>query len=251
MFDFLRKPKGPRPIFEALSTDMHCHLVPRVDDGSKSMEETLECLKIMQSVGYRRVFITPHFQFPRFPNDEDDIRQRFEEVRQAAAEHNLEIELAGVGGEYRMDSGFRDHTMQTRFLTIGESNALDKGYLLVEFSLHQRTFGAEEMIADLQQKGYIVVLAHPERYPYLNVNGVDISRLKEMGVLLQLNVLSLDGFYGEDPMRKAYQLLDRGWAEMLGTDTHNTLYAQALVHASNNKRIEKILEKTNFMNIDI
>lgn len=251
MFGFFHRNKGARPIFEALGADMHCHLIPNVDDGSRSMEETMECLQILKDVGYKKTYITPHFQSPRFPNKEENIVQRFHEVQCVAQERGLDDMLVGIAGEYRIDSGFPERIKEPNFLTIKEPSDDGKGLLLVELSLHQRTLGIKDMIFDLQMKEYTVVLAHPERYPYMNVNGLDLRQLKEMGVLLQLNLLSLDGFYGEGPMRKAYELLDRGWVELMGTDTHNPLYGQALIHASNNRRIEKILNTTQFLNTEL
>ena len=232
----------PKPIFAALGTDMHCHLVPKVDDGSKCIEESVECLNTLKAVGYNRVIITPHFQYPRFPNDEDDIRSRYEELKSRAIEAGVEIELAGVGGEYRIDSGFAKRLENPRFLQVGDK------YVLVEFSLHQQMMGCDEMIFDMQMKGYEIILAHPERYPYLNVDGSRMEQLKNQGVYFQINALSLGGFYGEEAKSRAFEMLDRGWVEFMGTDTHNTMYAQALVELSNNRKVEKVLEKYTFMN---
>ena len=85
-FNLFKRKLEPRPIFAALGTDMHCHLVPKVDDGSKCMEESIECLKTLKAVGYDKVIITPHFQYPRFQNDEDDICRRYEELKQQASD---------------------------------------------------------------------------------------------------------------------------------------------------------------------
>lgn len=242
MFNIFKRKYSPRPIFAPLVTDMHCHLVPRVDDGSKCMEESIECLQALQSVGYRKVIITPHFQTPRFENDEEDIRRRYDEVCKAAADAGVEIELAGVGGEYRIDSGFQRRLESPRFLQVGNQ------YVLVEFSLHQQMMGCDEMIFDMQMKGYEIILAHPERYPYLNINGDRIEQLKNQGVFFQVNVLSLGGFYGEEAKKRAFTMLERGWVEFMGTDTHNSMYAQALVDLSNNRKVEKVIEKYEFMN---
>ena len=242
MFGFLKRNKEPRPIFKPLGTDMHCHLVPQVDDGSKCMEESIECLNTLKAVGYDRVIITPHFQSPRFPNDEDDICRRYEELRKQAVDAGVEIELAGIGGEYRIDSGFKPRLDNPRFLLVGGK------YVLVEFSLHQQMMGCDEMIFDLQMQGYEVILAHPERYPYLNVFGSRTEQLKNQGVLFQVNLLSLGGFYGEEAKRRAYHLIEQGWVDFLGTDTHNTMYAQALIALTHDRKVEKVLEKHSFMN---
>lgn len=245
MLNLFKKKYDPRPIFAPLGTDMHCHLIPRVDDGSKCIEESIECLQTLQAVGFNKVIITPHFQYPRFPNDEDDIRHRYEEVKQQAKEQGVEIELRGIGGEYRIDSGFQARLDNPRFLKIGDK------YVLVEFSLHQQMMGSDEMIFDLQMKGYDVILAHPERYPYMNISGMRMEQLKNQGVFFQINALSLGGFYGDDAKQRAYDMLERGWVEFMGTDTHNTMYAQALRDLSNNRKVEKVLEKYQFMNCEL
>lgn len=242
MFHLFKRSYSPRPIFCVLGTDMHCHLVPKVDDDSKCYEESIECLNTLKAVGYDKVIITPHFQTPRFENDEDDIRRRYEDLKQQAANAGVEIEFAGIGGEYRIDSGFQKRVDNPRFLQIGGK------YVLVEFSLHQQMMGCDEMIFDLQMKGYEIILAHPERYPYLNINGSRMEQLKNQGVFFQINVLSLGGFYGEEAKKRAYQMLEREWVEFMGTDTHNTMYAQALVDLSNDRKVEKILNKYEFLN---
>lgn len=245
MFNFFKRKNSPKPIFEVLGTDMHCHLIPQVDDGSKCIEESIECLNTLKAVGYKRVIITPHFQYPRFNNDEDDICRRYEEVKKAAKNAGVGIEIAGIGGEYRIDSGFKNRVENPRFLKLSNK------YVLVEFSLHQQMMGCDEMIFDMQMKGYEVILAHPERYPYLNVMGTRMEQLKNQGVFFQINALSLGGFYGDEAKKRAYQMLENGWVEFMGTDTHNTLYAQALVDLSNDRKVEKVLEKYEFLNKEL
>ncbi|MBR1798774.1 MAG: hypothetical protein IJ761_02605 [Bacteroidales bacterium] len=239
---FRKRVLQPNPIFEALEVDMHCHLVPNVDDGSKCLEETVECLNMLNAVGYKRVYITPHFQTPRFENDEDDITERFYNLKKEVADAGVKIELAGIGGEYRIDTGFSKRIESPRFLKVANK------YVLVEFSLHHAMMGVDEMIFDLQMKGFELILAHPERYPYLGIHDQRMEQLKEQGVFFQPNVLSLGGFYGKEAMKRAYEIIDRGWAEFLGTDTHNVLYAEALRNVSHDRKVWKILEQHEFLN---
>lgn len=248
LFDFLKhKPKEARPIFESLGTDMHCHLVPMVDDGSKSMDESMACLRVMRAAGFENIICTPHFQFPRFPNEENDIRRFFTNLQKDISAHGGVdgLKLAGVGGEYRIDSGFQDRIDKNKFLLVADK------YLLVEFSLHQQVMGLDEILFDLQMKGFDIILAHPERYPYYSAQSSRLEHFKEMGILFQINILSLSGFYGEGPRQKAFQFVENGWAELMGTDMHNTLYAQALIDASHDRKIEKLLEHHTFMNRDL
>ncbi|MBQ9638222.1 MAG: hypothetical protein IJV22_01525 [Bacteroidales bacterium] len=234
--------KSPRPILECIGTDMHCHLVPNVDDGSRGVEETVACLRAMQDAGYKKVYITPHFTFPRYPNDADDIRQRFDALQREVESYDLDIRLAGVAGEYQIGDKFNELVENAKCLKVADK------YLLTELSLHQRRMGVEETMFNVMMKGYDPILAHPERYPYYNINSRELSNLKEQGVLFQVNVLSLAGFYGEGAMHRGFEYIEAGWVELLGTDMHNTMYAKALTDACTNKKIEKLLSKHTFMN---
>ena len=247
MFEFLKhKPKKARPIFESLGTDMHCHLVPTVDDGSKSEDETYLCLSTMKDAGYNKVICTPHFQYPRFPNDEEDIKTRYDFLRKSLTDKELDgISFAGIGGEYRVDAGFPDRVKAGQFLLVAGR------YLLCEFSLHQQLMGLDETLFDLQMKGYEIVLAHPERYPYYSAQSHRLEHFKEMGIYFQVNVLSLSGFYGESPRNKAFEMIENGWVEFLGTDMHNTLYAHALIDATHDHKIERLIQRHTFMNHDL
>lgn len=242
MFNLFRKRKEAIPLFESLGTDIHCHLIPGVDDGSKNYEESIECIRRMYELGYRKMYITPHFQYPRYPNVEEDIKCRYEDLKKKVKESGVGMELIGVGGEYRIDDGFKKRVENPCFLKISDK------YVLVELSLHQPRLGIAEVIFELQTKGYEVILAHPERYPYLGSTSQELERLKDQDVYFQINVLSLSGFYGEMARKTGYDLIDRGWVEFLGTDMHNMKYAEALTDASHDKKIRKLLDKCEFMN---
>ncbi|MBR6991556.1 MAG: hypothetical protein IKH97_04975 [Bacteroidales bacterium] len=241
---FKSKPKAARPIFAPLISDMHCHLLPRVDDGSKSEEESVTCLRVMKAAGFESVFFTPHYTIPRFPNEEQDILTRFSDLKLDIAAHGGYDgpQLLGIAGEYRVDPGFNDRIQQQKFLLVGGK------YLLMEFSLHQQVMGLDQVLFDLQMKNYDIILAHPERYPYYSSSSHVLQHFKDMGVFFQINILSLSGFYGEGPRRKAFEMIENGWVEFLGTDMHNTLYAQALIDATHDRKIEKVIEKHTFMN---
>lgn len=246
MFEFFKRKKNRvvEPIFESLSVDMHSHLVPHVDDGSRSTEETLECMRVMQQVGYKQMYITPHFQYPRFPNKEDDITNRYNRLCDDLKENGVTMQMMGIGGEYRIDDSFADRVANPQFLQIGQKNK----YLLVELSLHQIRMGIEETIFDLMMKGYDVILAHPERYPYYSSTSRKLQNLKEQGVYFQCNVLSLSGFYGKAAQSKAYAFIENDWVEFLGTDMHNTMYADALLECAANKKVQKLMQTHTFLN---
>jgi tyrosine-protein phosphatase YwqE len=253
MFDFLKR-KRSLPTFAPLVTDMHCHLLPQVDDGSKSLEESLEVMEVMKECGFEEIRLTPHFNYPRFPNKAEDIKERYKnfcaEVEANKGERELP-RMTSVTGEFQVSDGFNDYLESGQLLTYKFANpkkCSEKGLLLIEFSLHQKRMGLEDTVFKLQMEGYDIILAHPERYPYFDAHSSLLEQFKEQGVYFQVNILSLDGFYGEASNRKAYEYIENGWVEFLGTDMHNVMYAQALRHASTNKKIIKLLEKTEFEN---
>ena len=249
MFGLFKKKKTP-PTFAPLRTDMHCHLLPLVDDGSKSLEESLEVLQ----VGFEEVRLTPHYQYPRFPNREDDILERYknfcDEVSRNRGDKELP-QLKGVTGEYRIDDGFQEHVDRGQLLTYhfaDPKRGSAKGLLLLELSLHQPVMGFDEIIFERQMEGYDIILAHPERYPYFSSHSEKLDQMKEQGVYFQANILSLDGFYGEEARKKAFEFIANGWIDFLGTDMHNVMYAQGLRHAAQNKKIIQLLEREEFEN---
>ena len=251
MFGLFKKNKT-YPAFAPLGVDIHCHLLPQVDDGSRSLEESLEVMCAMKEVGFESIMLTPHFSH-RYTNTEEDIATRYNnflaEVDPYRSTKDLP-EIAALGGEYQLDDRFRDRAPQGGMNVVRYSNDTDegKGIILLEFSLHQPILGAVEELFKLQMEGYEIILAHPERYPYLDSHSHMLEQLKEQGVLFQSNILSFDGFYGEAAQKKAFDYVSFGWIDFLGTDMHNVMYANALRHASTNKKLIQLIEKEHFEN---
>ncbi len=242
MFSLFNKNKTPKT-FSILATDMHCHLLPGVDDGSKDISETILCLKAMASVGFNRVMFTPHFQ-DKYPNIEDDIQGRFEQLKKQLKEQSGQ-ELPKVdiiSGEYRFDPLFERRPGVDKVLTLPGKR------LLCEFSLHASNYMPLKVFAEYQKLGYSLILAHPERYPYLGIHSKEIKTMKEMGITFQVNILSLNGFYGEAAMQKGFDYIEKGWVEFLGTDMHNARYAAELIATAKNRKVQKLLEKHKFLN---
>ena len=130
MFEFLKpKPKTAIPTFAPLGIDIHCHMLPGVDDGSKSNEESLACLKVMRDAGFEKVICTPHYQYPRFPNVESDIQNRYDSMLLDFTSLNAQNipQMIGVAGEYRVDSGFSDRIKNNQFLLVGGKYLLIMG----------------------------------------------------------------------------------------------------------------------------
>lgn len=198
-------------------TDWHSHILPGVDDGIKTLEDSLAVLHELESLGVRKVWLTPHIM-EDYPNRTTDLRQRFEELK-SAWKGNVEIRLAA---ENMLDSLFEERLEAGDLLPIGEEG----NHLLVETSYYTPPMGMDDTLERVKKSGYFPVLAHPERYRYMEKE--DYKRLKDSGILFQLNYVSLVGGYGETARKKAEWLLKNGMIDFTGSDVHRL---EALRHA--------------------
>ena len=162
--------------------DCHCHLVPGVDDGVQELDETMQILEEWESLGIKEVWLTPHIM-EDMPNEPAMLRDKFEEVT-AFYTGDVKLHLAA---EHMMDGLFLKRLEKNNVMPIGK----DRSKLLVETSYYTPPMNMADMIERIKAKGYEAILAHPERYQYMDRQ--DYKRWKDRGVLLQLNVPSLVG----------------------------------------------------------
>ena len=190
-------------------TDSHSHILPGVDDGIGSLEESLRVLAQYEEWGVKHVWCTPHIM-EDIPNRTDELKARFEELKQAF-KGGLQLHLAA---EYMMDSLFLERLNEKDLLPIGERGEM----LLVETSCFNPPAGFELLLKNVQSAGFHPLLAHPERYAYMKEE--NYVKLKNSGVRFQLNVGSLGGIYGDAVKKKAEWLLKRGLYDRIGSDLH-------------------------------
>lgn len=210
MFDWLRQKQTPAQsgILAGL-TDIHTHILPGVDDGIASEAEALKALEAYEAFGIGKVVLTPHIMEDYPQNTSASLRQRFERFK---AMYKGSVELS-LGAEYMLDNNFG------RLLDSGDVMPVAGRYLLVETAFMSPPLNLAERLDEIRAKGYFVVLAHPERYAYMRQE--EYRKLKEMGVLFQLNLLSIVGGYGKSIEEKAKRLLRAGHYNFIGTDIHN------------------------------
>jgi protein-tyrosine phosphatase len=219
---------------EFLLTDFHAHWLPGIDDGAKTIGESLEMIALYQGLGYKRLIATPHIFKDMYPNTRETIESAFTQVKQACLKQDIEIEL-GFAAEYMLDEGFDDH------LNAGDLLCIQDKCVLVEQSMLHKIPGLEERIFQLQIKGYTPILAHPERYLFHHADGwKGLTQYLDMGCVFQLNLLSLLGYYGKPVKMMANQLLDRGMYTLAGTDAHHIRHLQALFE---HKLVKKSLQQ--------
>lgn len=214
-------------------TEWHCHLLPGVDDGIKTLDESLKTLRLYEEAGIRTVWLTPHIM-EDIPNTPAQLRERFGELQQAY-KGNIKLHLAA---EHMLDALFEERLEANDLLPIGEEG----NHLLVETSYFNPPMDLKGMLKRIQAKGYHPLLAHPERYVYMDER--DYHELKDLDIKFQLNIPALVGMYGERVQKKAQQLLKAGMYTCMGNDTHTYRFFASLLDA---KLPEKELEKLSEM----
>jgi len=195
-------------------TDMHCHLLPGVDDGVQTMDESLKILQNYENLGIKKVWLTPHVM-EDIPNTTEGLKARFEELKNSY-KGNIKLFLSA---EYMLDNLFVNRIDNNDLLAMGKKG----NHLLVETSYLYPPIDLYEKLVNIKNKGYFPILAHTERYLYMDKK--QYHKLKDMGILFQLNLMSLIGSYGKDAKENAQYLLKKGFYDVTGTDLH---YIKAL-----------------------
>lgn len=225
-----------------LHTDIHSHLIPGIDDGSPDMETTIELVKQMYDLGYRKLILTPHVREDSFENDPSTFDSRLEDVVQAVKETGIEMDFE-VGAEHTMDETF-NALMKTHDLKTFHGK-----YILVEFPFFNLPIRMKEIFFDLQVEGFKLILAHPERYAtYLAKDYETLESLKDRGIMFQMNILSLDGYYGKEVKKFAEYLVNKNYIDILGSDCHNMRHIEAMKKAFQNKEIIDLIESGRLKN---
>lgn len=241
MLNLFRKKNIPSD-FSFLHTDLHSHLIPGIDDGAKTLEDSLHLISRLYQLGYRHIITTPHVMADLYPNTPEDIRSGLEIVRAAVAEKKMDIEI-DAAAEYFMDEHFAALVEHDQLLTLPGNR------VLVEMSTLNAPPNLFNDLFRLQTKGYQPVLAHPERYVFLKEDFRQYTRLKDYGCEFQLNLLSITGYYGKPVRDIALKLLKNNMINLLGTDLHHERHASALEALAVDKSMMKIWADQEFSNM--
>lgn len=225
-----------------ISTDIHSHLLPGIDDGVKTIEDSLALIKAMKELGFYRLITTPHIRAELYPNTHEIINTKLEEVREAVSKEGIDIKIEAAA-EYYVDDTFLEIMRKEKLLTFGKDN-----YLLIEFSYLNKPMYIKSLIFDLQSLGYKVVLAHPERYSYFNPKSDLMKIILDNEVYLQLNMCSLVKFYDSSVSVLADKLINLGHYTFVGSDLHNYEYLKAYKSALNKEIYQKLFQKCTIMN---
>lgn len=219
MFNLFSAKRKPQQLL--FHTDIHCHIVPGVDDGSPTVETSLELLERMHSWGLRRIIATPHMTQDTFENTPDILDPALQSLQDAAAGPFPDMEITR-SCEHRIDDFFISQLEKGLILPFPGN------FILVENSFVQEPWNLDQMLFDLHIKGYHPIMAHPERFRYYQANRERYKQLHNAGNLFQINLLSLSGYYGKSTKQQAEWLINEGLVDFIGTDLHHHRHADSI-----------------------
>lgn len=226
----------------ALGVDMHSHLIPSIDDGSKSMDDSVYMLRQLEALGYRKIITSPHVVSDGYNNSSETILAGRDKVRQAIVDNNINLEFDAIA-EYYADEVFSQRIADKDLLTFGNN------FVLVELSYLNKPNNAGEIFYKLQVAGYRIMLAHPERYPYYHEKSFEsYTALKDRNVYFQINIMSLLGKYGNDARAAAERMIDNGMVDMVGLDLHQPRQLDAIKECLKLKYLSKIIASGKLLN---
>jgi tyrosine-protein phosphatase YwqE len=234
MLSFFKNKTALTTQFPLDFVDIHSHLLPNIDDGSKSFEESVSLIKRLNSYGIKNFVVTPHIMDGVWNNTSSIIKTKLYELTNYLNKQGIKDIQIRAAAEYMLDSNFEKLLQTEELLTIKDK------FILVEFSYINPPINLKEILFNIQIAGYQPILAHPERYSFFHTNYKEYSKLKEAGCLFQLNLLSLSAYYGSKVNRIAKQLLLDNMIDFAGTDTHHHRHLNALETINNSKLIKLI-----------
>ncbi|PCE62622.1 tyrosine-protein phosphatase [Sediminicola luteus] len=240
MFSFFEKKRYLADQLKGL-VDIHNHILPGIDDGAKNADESLALIKGLGEFGIERFIATPHIMNHYFENTNDSIVAAYEHLKPTISvmENTPKISLAA---EHMIDDNFEHLLEQDAIMPMG------KEHLLVEMSYLQPPINFDQAIAKVQQKGLFPILAHPERYNFLHGHYHKYVKMKQDGIRFQLNLLSIGGYYGKGVQKTAFKLIEDGYIDFVGTDTHHMGHVEGLKKVTLPEKqiteINKLVNKT-------
>lgn len=240
LFPSLFRKKESIEALNPFKVDIHSHLLPKIDDGVQSLKESIELIKKFKLLGYTKLITTPHIINDFYPNNREIILEKLHTVEKALKIENVDISLE-AGAEYYVDMSFLSLIEDGDLLTFMDH------YVLFETSYTDKPIILKHVIRLLLEKGYIPVLAHPERYQYLHHDIGLYKELKAQGVLFQVNAKS---FYNKSSSsyKTAIKLIKLGLVDFIGSDAHRMRDLNRLESFLKSRTCQKMIKLNNIKN---
>lgn len=195
--------------------DIHCHIVPHIDDGARSSTQALRMIDIAYKNGIRAMIATPHYEVGKYDNNIDEIQKQFSKIKDLALKKYRDFKLY-LGNEIFYSYGVVNNLEEGKIFTLADSK-----YVLVEFSPNDKYKYISESLYELVNNGYIPVLAHAERYEEVMEDIDNVERLVDAGVYIQINAHTIAGKYGHGIRRRVMKMIKNDLVHFIGTDTHS------------------------------
>jgi len=224
-----------------LGCDIHSHLIPNIDDGSKSIEDSVNMITEFYDLGYKKIITTPHIMGDAYRNTPEIILGGLENVKRALKENNLPVGISAAA-EYYLDFDFERKLDEEKLLTFGNN------YLLFEISYLNPPDNMYHVIFKMQTMGYKPVLAHPERYNFWHSDFETYESIADKGVLLQLNINSLSGYYSQGTKKIAELMIEKNMISLLGTDCHHEGHINLMKQVVYEPHLQKLMESGRLLN---
>ncbi|RWY49466.1 tyrosine-protein phosphatase [Mucilaginibacter gilvus] len=213
--------------------DMHSHVLPGIDDGAQTPEESIVLIKKMMELGIKKIIATPHVMVDYYRNDRDSIMNALAVLKEELKNQNIDIPVEAAAEHY-FDETFEKRIDERSLMTMGADN-----YVLFELSFINEPHNVIQMIQKMRDAGYKPILAHPERYAYMNIDRM--RAIRSWGCALQLNTIALTGYYGKPTQKMAEDMIDEQIVDFISSDMHHPRHAAAFEDALTTDYIEKLL----------
>lgn len=231
--------KQPSRIFQfPCAQDIHSHLLPGLDDGVTTVEESILVIEGMRSMGIQKAITTPHVMHDTYRNTPEGIRDALSKVQDALKQASIPFKLEAAA-EYYFDEGFLDKLKQPEKLMC-----FGNRHVLFELSFLNEPSVLIDSVFQMQMSGLVPVLAHPERYLFFHRKKDQLSDLHRRGVLFQLNINSLGGYYGEEARKMAEWMVDQAMVDLIGSDCHGMRHLEAMQQLTHCKYFRKLSKRT-------
>ncbi|RZK20840.1 MAG: capsular biosynthesis protein [Pedobacter sp.] len=243
MFGLFRKKKiVPEFNFSNIGTDMHSHIIPGIDDGAQTINDSIALAKKFKALGFKKLIATPHIMADYFRNTPDTINRGLDVLRKGLEEIQLDLEVE-ASAEYYLDETLEKKVRQKEILSFGSN------YLLFELSYINAPQNLYDIIKLMQDAGYKPVLAHPERYPYYYGSFESYHQIRETGCLLQMNSIALTGYYGSGAKKVAEEMVENHLVDFIGSDMHHLKHAAALEDSLTTPLMQRLLSQHQLNNV--
>jgi len=236
MFNFFRKKESPinTPDYSTIAVDMHSHVLPGIDDGAQNPQESVFLIRRMMDLGIKKIIATPHIMADYYRNTAESINGALELLKAELVKEKIDI-IVEAAAEHYFDETFEKRIDDGKLMIMGGK------YVLFELSFVAQAPNLLQAIQKMTNLGLQPILAHPERYLYMDID--QLKGLRDWGCYLQLNTISLTGYYGRESKRMAEDLVDEQLVDFISSDMHHPKHAEALKNAIKTAHLQKLLSE--------